>query len=227
MERTAEQALAENIRTMGKDLGELYSALWQEVAWVHSKWAEYVQLFGVKESRIDLLNRAAPRFARLLQDSLWEDVLLHIARLTDPPKSMGKSNLSIQALAPHVSDPTVRGEIEKLVSEAVARSDFCRDVRNRHLAHRDLLLALARGAEPLKAGSRSSVRAVLQTLSSTLNALAKYYLDSTTMFDFETGAGGSLSLLYVIDDGIRADDQRRARLKDGKVRPEDYRPREI
>lgn len=94
MERTADQALAENIRVMGKDLGELYSALWQEVAWVHSKWAEYVQLFGVKESRIDLLNRAAPRFARLLQDSLWEDVLLHIARLTDPAKSMGKSNLN-------------------------------------------------------------------------------------------------------------------------------------
>jgi hypothetical protein len=227
MERTADQALAENIAAMGRELGELYSALWQEVAWIHSKWAEYVQLFGVKESRIDLLNRAAPRFARLLQDSLWEDVLLHIARLTDPAKSMGKSNLSIRALAPHVADPTVRGEIEELVSETVVRSDFCRDWRNRHLAHRDLQLALARGAEPLKAGSRSSVREVLQSLSATLNALAKHYLDSTTMFDFETCAGGALSLLHVIDDGIRADDERRARLRDGRVRPDDYRPRDI
>jgi hypothetical protein len=186
-----------------------------------------VQLFGAKESRIDLLNRAAPRFARLLQDSLWEDVLLHIARLTDPPKSMGKSNLSIQALAAHVGDQKVRAEIEERASEAVARSDFCRDLRNRHLAHRDLLVALKRGAEPLKAGSRSNVREVLQALAETLNALAKHYLDSTTMFEFETGAGGALSLLYVIDDGIRADDERRSRLREGKVRPEDYRPREI
>ncbi len=227
MGRTAEETLADNIQVMGKDLGELYSALWQEVAWVHSKWAEYVQLFGVKESRIHLLNRAAPRFARLVQDSLWEDVLLHVARLTDPPKSMGKGNLSIQALAPHISDPKVRGEVQQLVEEAVLRSDFCRDWRNRHLAHRDLLLALSRGAEPLKAASRQSVREALQALAATLNAVAAHYLDSTTMFDLETDSGGALSLLYVIDDGLKADDERRARLRSGKAEPSDYRPKDL
>lgn len=227
MERTAEDILAENIRVMGRDLGELYSALWQEVAWVHSKWAEYVELFGTKESRIDLLNRAAPRFARLLQDSLWEDVLLHVARLTDPPKSMGKSNLSIQALVPHVTDPDANAEIQKLVAEAVSRADFCRDWRNRHLAHKDLRLALARGAEPLKGGSRQGVWEALRALAETLNAVSRHYLDSTTAFDFSTDDGGAISLLYVIDDGIKALDERRARLKNGTVREDDYRLRSI
>lgn len=40
-------------------------------------------------------------------------------------------------------------------------------------------------------------------------------------------AGGALSLLYVIDDGIKADDEKRARSKDGTVRADDYRPRSI
>src|SRR5207249_7581748 len=110
---------------------------WQEIAWIHSKWAEYVVLYGTKESRVTLLNQAAPRFARLIQDTLWEDVVLHIARLTDPPKSMGKHNLSVQSLSEHVSDPATRHKVEQLVAQAIARSEFCRDWRNRRLAHRD------------------------------------------------------------------------------------------
>ena len=82
---------------MGWELGELYAALWREVAGIHSKWAEYVVLYGTKESRVDLLNRAAPRFARLIQDTLWENTVLHIARLTDPPKSMGTQSVRTES----------------------------------------------------------------------------------------------------------------------------------
>ena len=94
--RTPEEARTEHIRVMGEELGSLYDALWQEVAGLHGKWSEYAALFGTRESRVDLLNQAAPYFFRIVQDSLWEDVLLHIARLTDPPKSAGKSNLTVQ-----------------------------------------------------------------------------------------------------------------------------------
>ena len=30
---------------MGKDLGGVFYALWQEVAWLHNEWHEYLQLF--------------------------------------------------------------------------------------------------------------------------------------------------------------------------------------
>src|SRR5437868_4579391 len=80
---TADEAKTEYISKMGSDLGEVYHHLWQEVAFVHRKWNEHVELFGMKPSRIDLMNEAAPAFFRMIQDSLWEDTLLHIARLTD------------------------------------------------------------------------------------------------------------------------------------------------
>ena len=106
--RTPQEARAEHIRIMGEDLGSLYDALWQEVAGLYGKWSEYVALFGTRESRVDLLNQAAPSFFRIVQDSLWEDVLLHIARLTDPPKSAGKSNLTVQRLTSAIDYPETK-----------------------------------------------------------------------------------------------------------------------
>ena len=98
--------------------------------------------------------------------------------------------------------------MEELVARAITESEFCRDWRNRHLAHRDLQLALASGAEPLNLGSRESVRRVLGTLGKILNAVSSRYLRSTTCFDLDADAGGALSLLYVVDDGLNAEKAR-------------------
>src|SRR5665811_1662354 len=91
---TAEEAKQHHIDVMGEDLGSLYHALWNELAWLYSKWGEYVELFGTEPSRIGLINSAAGRFFRMVQDSFWEDSLLHIARLTDPPRTAEKENLT-------------------------------------------------------------------------------------------------------------------------------------
>lgn len=227
MNLTAEQARARSVQVMGQELGETYEALWQEIVWLHSKWAEYAVLYGTKESRVALLNKAAPRFARLIQDTLWEDVVLHIARLTDPPKSAGKHNLTIQSLATHIGDSATRAKVEELVARAIEQAEFCRDWRNRHLAHRDLHLALARGAEPLKTGSRQSVREILQTMDQALDTISSQYLGSTTYFEFDAAADGALSLLHVLDDGLKVEEARRERLRQGRMEPDDYKPKDI
>jgi hypothetical protein len=212
---------------MGQELGDLYSALWQEVAWLHAKWEEYVALFGTKESRVELLNRAAPRFARVLQDTIWEDVLLHVARLTDPPRSAGKENLTIRGLAPLVNDPATRTRVTELVDAVLVATHFCRDWRNRHLAHRDLLLALNRGAQPLKEASRLGVWTALRSIVAVLDAISVRYLDSTSMFELGPAPGGALNLLYVIDEGLNAADERESRLTNGRREPRDLAHRDL
>ena len=180
---------------------------------------------------MELLNEAAPAFTRIVQDSLWEGVILHIARLTDPPKSVGKRNLSIRALEEAVTDSEVKEKVSEAVAEALAASEFCRDWRNRHLAHRDLNLALKLGAKPLKAASRQKVTEALASLSNVLNVVSLKYVESTTLFDIDLrvgrSPGGAMSLLYFIDMGVEAEGRRRERLKNGHFDANDYRPRDL
>jgi hypothetical protein len=223
--RTAEQAKADNIRLMGEDLGQIYHALWQQIAWVHAKWSEHVILFGTKESRIDLLNSVAPSFFRLIQDSLWENVLLHIAKLTDSPATGKKTNLTIQRLAELIGDVQTKTKVQELVIQALGVSEFARDWLNRHIAHCDLDLALSKSVHALEMASRQKVRTALQALTSVMNAIAEHYLD-TTIF-FETTDGDAESLLYVLDDGLAADEARRERLRNGQYDPNEHQPRNL
>jgi hypothetical protein len=224
---TAEQARASHIAAMGEELGSVYSDLWQQVAELHLKWSEYVVLFGTKESRVELLNDTIPSFARMVQDSFWEDVLLHIARLTDPPRSAGRRNLSAQTIIPLVSHPDTRARLEAQLADVLTATAFCRDWRNRRIAHRDLNLALERGAEPLQSASRLKVVAALEALAKLLNIVSVHYLDSTTFFEFADGAGKATRLLYMLDLARNAENLRRERIRLGTYDGAEYRPHDL
>jgi hypothetical protein len=225
--RTAEELEQHHVEVMGEELGTLYHALWNELAWLYSKWGEFVELFGTKPSRIELVNKVAGHFFRIVQDSLWEGCLLHIARLTDPPKSAGKENLTIMNLPDLITDEKIKKHLSELIGVAVEKADFCRDWRNRHIAHKDLGLAMKTGAEPLKPASRAKVKEVLSSISDVLNAVSGHYMDSTTMFEGTGGSGEAVSLLYVLDDGLRADEERNERRRAGNYRAEDYQARDL
>jgi hypothetical protein len=65
----------------------------------------------------------------------------------------------------------------------------------------------------------------LVSLSDVLNAVATEYLDSTSFFD--TLDGDALAFLYVIDDGLRAEKQRREQLRSGVYDPNEFKPRDL
>jgi hypothetical protein len=224
MDRSAEETKKLNVEKMGAPLGEVYSALWQEVAVAHFYWKEYVELFGTKPERISLLNETAPHLFRMLQDELWETSLLRLARLTDPTNSSGKqdkSNLTIQALPVLIEYAKLKEEVSKLIAVAINDTAFCRDWRNRHIAHRDLKLALEQPTTPLAEASRASFNKALKSLSNVLNALDGHYFQSETRFDLGAPIGGAVSLLYVLGIGSRARREEQKRLEAGKPTPED------
>ena len=225
--KTAEEIKKHHIEVMGNELGLFYHALQNELAWLCLKWEEYVNLFGTKPSRIDLLNKAAGHFFRIVQDALWENSLLHIARLTDPPKTMGKENLTIRKLPQLIGDETLREKVSELVDVAVEKADFCRDWRNRHIAHKDLHLALDSSVAPLKSASRKKVKESLQSISDVLNEISKYFMGSITMFEGIICPDDATSLLHIIDDGLRAEKERRERLIGGNYSVEDCQTRDL
>ena len=107
MSKTEDQYEAEHIQRMGQPLGVVFNELYSELVWLYVKWAEFVDLFGTDPERVDLLNRAAPNFFGIIQEVLFEHITLHVARLTDRVKSLGKENLTVQEL-PILVQPEMR-----------------------------------------------------------------------------------------------------------------------
>jgi len=221
---TEDEVRAEHLATMGPRLGPVYHVLWNEVVWLHAKWKEYKELYGEKPTRVDLLNRAAGLFFRIVQDALWEDALLHLARLTDPPRSAGKENLTLLRLPSLVDDNGLRRQLDAPLTQAQAKTAFARDWRNRHIAHRDLAKALGQGAKPLTRASRNHVGEALRALADVLNCVNTFYRNSEIIFDVITPMAGSVALLYVLRDGLAAEEKRLARLRAGQPDPDDFGP---
>ena len=221
--RATEDVRESHLAVLGPELGPVYHAVYNQVVWLHVKWKQYVQLFGTSPERIDLLNQSASYFFRVIELTLWQDTLLHLARLTDPPQTGRKDNLTIRRLPDLVGAGTLKVDLQKLIDAAGAATDFVRDWRNRHIAHRDLKLALQDGAQPLVPASREQVNEAIAAISQVLQRLSLAYFDSEVRFDLVFTFADAESLLYTIRDGLDAEKQRRDRESKGNMTPEDLR----
>jgi hypothetical protein len=202
-ERTAEEEKTYYVEKMGETLGTQFHLLLEEVTLLHLKWSEGVELFGSGPTRMELLNDAAPTFFLIIENILWDDALLHLSRLTDPPKSIGKNgkpNLTIKNLPELINDPGAKAALGELVKIAEGKVKICRDWRNSHIAHCDLRLVLSGGAGPLEPSSKH-VNEALESVVAVLNAVSVHFTETEQRF--KTAIHGSEQLLVVLDAGVR------------------------
>lgn len=229
-QQTAAQAKDENVAKMGQALGEQFSALWQELAGLHSRWGEFEEMYGTKKSRIDLLNESAPAFFRFAQDALWEQTLLHLSRLTDPPYSVGnakKTNLTLRNLPDLIDDANLKAQLLALVDDAVAKAKFCKDWRDRLLAHRDLGLALGQPSAEIPAAELKNVSDALEAMTKVMNAVEKHYKDSSTLYKAGAVNGGASAVIYRLAHAKHVLDDRSEKLKRGEWSADEYNPTDL
>ena len=212
---------------MNLSFGEFFYILWNELAWLYLKWNEYIELFNTKPSRIDLMNRTAGQFFQIVNDALLGDCLLHIAQLTDSKKSGGQRNLTILRLPERIKDTNLKGQIKKLISIAEKEVKPCIDLRNKLLAQKDLDVALGTRVEPLEPPSRDKIENALKSIADVLNAISVYYTKSPFRYEYSKTIQGAYELLDVIDDGLRAKEERKKRIEACKPLPEDIQARDI
>jgi len=212
-----EQSKAIRIEKMGKDLGLLYDSLYNEIIWIELKWIEFKELFGTKESRVDLMNKTAPFFFHMIQNVLWENLLLGIARITDPKATSGKKNITINALSEHITDLEFKSTLDNLINEIIIESDFCRDWRNRHISHNDFKLSIDnQNAVPLKLASRLKLKTVIQKVDELVHLFEFKYFNSQTGFQYMKSDRGALNLLHLIENGLRYNALQREKRKLGE-----------
>ncbi len=193
--KTAEEVRVEYIAAMGSELGGCFYSLYHELVLVHAKWLEYRELYAHSSDRLDLLNRTSGFFFKIVQDGLWDDVLLHIARITDPVRTAGNENLTIQILPPLIEDRELQKEARIHLERCIEKSVFAREHRNKRLAHRDLLLASDEKAVPLSGVSRAHIEDMLASLRELMNKLDHHYRDTTVMYERFVAQTGARSLI--------------------------------
>lgn len=213
---TSEELKERNIAAMGEETGKQYSLLNNEVAILHLYWKEYAELFSTNQKRVDRLNQTAPGFFRMLQTELIQTNILHLARLTDPPKTGKKENLSLQNLPELVTDAGLKKTLTDLLAVVTEKTEFCRDWRNRRFAHHDLALATGASAIPLETANKEKFNEALKALADVINAVEAHYFKNFTSFDHVAGNAGAATLLYVLGDGVKAKERRQKAIADGK-----------
>lgn len=207
---TRRQRLNAKRKRMPRDLADLHWYLEEELVWLHLGWKEYKTLCATNQARVDLLNSTAPNFFAHYEDTVWRETLMHLCRLTDPPKTGGKNNLTVMRLADAIPLRGLKSRVKKKASSAHSAAKFARDWRNRRIAHRSLEHAFKPSSRPLALVSRSRVEKALGALRDTLNAVALHYEGYVHDFEGVVAAfEGAQSLLYYLSSGLEAAEARR------------------
>ncbi len=220
---TRDESTEEYVACMGESLGKYYSALDVELMLLYVKWNEYLELFDNNQSRIDLLNKTASGFFSIVQQVLWDDLVLHVARLLEDPKNRGntKTRLTLKGLMDRIDDSEVQKHVGGLINVAEKSAKFCIDWRHRRLAHRDLNLAMKK-AKPLKTASLEKMKTALNSIKAVLNAVRDHYYHGNMHYEATKAHDGAYALLSFLHLGKQKDKERRDRFDPGECRPEDW-----
>lgn len=221
VEMTIEDDRTRYARLLGAEAGELFLALSNELQWAYIHWDRLKTLYEKKASRLDILNKSAPFFFWVIQQVLWHDTLLSVARLAGPPNSVGKPQLSIAKFC-ELAPAEVRDDLMAKLSEIQAKADFAIQWRHRHIAHRELELSLGKSLVPLPKAEKLAVDEVLTLMATALNSVSIRYLGAETAYASASIVDDAESLLYVLRDGLAFEARRQARVEAGEYIAEDW-----
>jgi AbiU2 len=180
---TSEEFSQRNIDTLGETFGKQYTALCNEFVTLNLYWKEFLQLFATNDKRIARLNQAASSFFLMLQNQQFEANMMHLARITDNPTTMGYDHLTVARLPDLVEDQTLKKKLTELLATVKSKRKFCKDWRDRQFAHTELAIAIKDGsAAPLPSATKKDFDEALDAVDAMLNAVESHYFKGGTVF---------------------------------------------
>ncbi len=163
----------------------IFDSLRSEAITLNMQWKLYRSLFaGPSEERI-IMNLCAPSVFGLFQSLLFDDCIMRLCRLTDPPAKGKYEYLSIRQL---VDEESTGGtaqlwpDLPKLLDQLDLACQPLRIHRNIRIAHSDLTQVTSVTTEPLPDISIQSFNSALKLLSKGLNCVEAPLRRSTTFY---------------------------------------------
>ena len=182
------------ITELGTDVGDEFYRLylyWLE-AWVEFK--EYRKLFDDSD-KATLLNAIGSQFFRKTLRTMQDSLILHITRLTDPPRTGRYRNLSLRILPQHLEedknipnperfrDPEWIAGLNHLLDTAEDNAAFARRHRNERIAHLDYDTVRGLNPEPLEALNIKEVRQIIDSIYQVIRYVYSGMYPDTDLLD--------------------------------------------
>lgn len=172
---------------MNLDIEELLSKLTNQVTELHHRWMIYREVYASSSEDIELINRHGPNFFHYTQHLMLDNIALTFSKLTDPNSQRKNLNLSLKQFHVYASENSDLELIAALKEKFEVLFSACqkfRDLRNKRIAHADLLYALEKTEEPLAGVSRQYIETALELLRDYINTVQLHYKDSSTAYEY-------------------------------------------
>jgi AbiU2 len=136
---------------------------------------EHGELYRSGQERIDLLNSVASSFFLFLNNLFYEDAILHLCRLTDPPQMGVKDNLTVMRLPELDLDPPLKAAVQVNAGAVEKSCAFARTWRNKSLAHTDLGVRRGGLVTSLPAVNPTDIEEGMKSIQNMLRSVEEYY----------------------------------------------------
>ena len=170
---------------------------------LHEEWKTLIALFGSGDQTVQLLNKTAGALFETVYRTLMRDILLGVARLTDPLQTAGQDNLVLERLTllPEVcADPSIRASVAAKLVDVKNKAKSFREYRHKYLAHLDLPTSLAPTGDVLPGIKREDVDGVLEEIATLFNMVDGPLRGRHVMFKDVAVHGGTPHLLRALED---------------------------
>lgn len=193
-----------------RELETVFEKIKYQVILLHSRWIIYRQLYGTSKERIELLNVSALEFFWIIQDVLWDEILLNICRLADPIQSgrdkKSKKNLCLEMLCQIIKgllQEDLYSDLCNSLSRFREKCDALKKYRNKRIAHLDLKAFLNEKSKCLPGISRAMIEDVLKELRFFMNLIDGFYKDSETAYEHCIMTGDGEFLITALKQALR------------------------
>jgi AbiU2 len=150
---------------------------------LRSQWTHFQCLFEGSDLKRELLQTTAPTFFGDLHRLFVEHFVLHICRLTDNPKTMGRENLTVKFLMEH-SDfsaaPAAFDKLQRISTDIHRFRNLILPARNRFISHVDL--EAVRIGDPLGAASQEEWNQFWLDLQEFLYWMHRHHIEPNAQF---------------------------------------------
>ena len=199
---------------MPGSVGPVFCELRHSIIYLHGVQQLWFDLFWNNQAE-ELLHYISPYFAKVVRESMLRDLLMTVARLTDPPSSggPGKENLSFARLLHEIADAdeqSLEDQLKPRVDSIQSKADDIRTIRKKVLAHADLAIAIAPTPPPLPVTTRELYEELVAQMVDALNCVELHYRQSITDYTSDAATHAAHVLLHALRQ-FRESDQSRGR----------------